>query len=328
MTIDIQQLAIAVITCNRLPSLERLLKHLQTLETPSVPDLEISVVVVENGEPAGAEALVRRFDSPERRFFYDHEPRPGISYARNRAMKLAVEQGDYFAFIDDDEWPAEDWLDALLRTASEMEAPVVCGNVESVLQEGAPAWVIKGGFFRHRNRLPTGSVVKNVSTANVLIRSSLILDTGLEFDPAFAITGGSDTLFFRQLSREAGIDVIYCAEALVFEEVPRDRMQLKWFMRRSLRTGANLWRTEAALGAPAIYRLRWIAKGAGHVAIGLLKLVAGLVTGHVTRVRGLRQAAKGTGMLIGACGSSVNEYHERHQMEVPANVIPRTAKAR
>lgn len=325
---EIQQLAIAVITCNRLPSLERLLRHLQVIETPSIPHLEITVVVVENGEPAGAERLVRRFDSPERRFIYDHEPRPGISYARNRAMKLAVELGDYFAFIDDDEWPAGDWLDALLRTAGERHAPVVCGNVESVLQEGAPAWVIEGGFFRHRNNLPSGSVVKNVSTANVLIKSSLILDTKLEFDPAFAITGGSDTLFFRQLSRETGIDVIYCAEALVFEEVPPDRMQLRWFMRRSLRAGANMWRTEAALGAPAIYRLRWMAKGVGHIFIGLLKWTSGLIRGRVARVRGLRQAAKGTGMLIGACGSRVNEYHERHQVEIPANVLPQTAKAR
>jgi glycosyltransferase involved in cell wall biosynthesis len=65
---------------------------------------------------------------------------------RNTAVAHAT--GDFIAFIDDDEFPADDWLIQLRATCDRYKAAGVLGPVRPHFDEPPPAWIIKGGFLR------------------------------------------------------------------------------------------------------------------------------------------------------------------------------------
>ena len=302
---------VAIITCNRQAGLEKLLSALLQLRFPTFPTTQCRVVVVENGAKLAAEAQVKRYRERGLDVIYAHEPTPGISYARNRAMDHAMHMGEYFAFIDDDEYPDPVWLDALLSCAISTNASVVRGPVLPVYPEGAPAWAEAGGFFR-RERFPTGTVVKYGACNNVLIRSELLRDSGLRFNARFALTGGEDTLLFLQLCEQTKVKIIWCDTAVVFEDLPLDRLSSAWLVRRVMREGANMPQYDAVIGKSRFFRLRWTLQGLAHIATALPLQVRSLFGDELQRIRSRRELALGVGMIRGSFGGEINEYGERH----------------
>lgn len=311
MAMSIPSVCIAVITCGRPAGLEKLLRALCHLKCPDFPDAELEVVVVENGRKEQAERQVESFRARGLSVSYAHEPQPGISYARNCAMSLAVERADYVALIDDDEYPGPHWLNALLRCTLERNAPLVCGPVLPILPSDAPHWAIAGGFFT-RERYPCGTALRYCASNNVLIRSDLLRGANLHFRPEFALTGGSDTMFFLQLCQHHAIQPIWCDQAPVYEDVTRDRVTLKWLKRRARRAGGNMPQFDALLGVP-YYRLRWISHGVYHVLGAVLLRLRSYFSRPLDRVRSHLRLSMGVGMIRGALGYFVNEYSERHQ---------------
>jgi glycosyltransferase involved in cell wall biosynthesis len=273
--------------------------------------MRLTIVVVENGRKLEAEEQVERYRVQGLDVVYAHEPTPGISYARNCAMDLAIGLGEYFAFIDDDEYPEPNWLDALLWCSQEFEAPVVRGPVIPVFSAGVPLWAETGGFFL-RKRYPTGTAVVYCASNNVLIRSDLIRRAGIRFDDHFALTGGEDTLFFLQLREKTDVKIVWCDEAVVMEDIPEERVSVAWIVRRATREGANMPHYDAILGRVRFFRLRWISHGVMHLMLALPLWVLGLFQGEVERVRCRRKLALGAGMIRGSFGQKISEYQERH----------------
>src|SRR5690606_2194303 len=56
------------------------------------------------------------------------------------------------------------------------------------------------------------------------------------FDPQFNFLGGGDMDFFTRC-REAGFKTAWSGKAIIYEDVPASRMEPRWIMERSLRTG-------------------------------------------------------------------------------------------
>lgn len=100
-------ISVIVCTYNRPAQLEVCLGHLEKQQYPS-----FEVIVVDNGPQADVvRAHVASLDAA--RYRYLHEPRAGLSRARNAGVAAA--SGDIVAFIDDDEEPDVCWLAALAR---------------------------------------------------------------------------------------------------------------------------------------------------------------------------------------------------------------------
>src|SRR5882672_11352042 len=93
--------------------LKKLLSGLQNQRTDSL--FSYSVVVADNDPAKSAQELVEEFTkiSPVQ-ITYCIEIEQNIALARNKA--LANAQGDFIAFIDDDECPEVEWLWNLLKT--------------------------------------------------------------------------------------------------------------------------------------------------------------------------------------------------------------------
>jgi len=298
---------LAVLTYRRPADLREVLPLLLA-QTHRV-DASTEVLVVDNDPDASARDLVRGLADPGA-VRYVHEPAPGIAAARNRALAEAA-GFDLLVFIDDDERPVEDWLVLLLATYTIDRPTAVVGPVVSRYEGDLDPWIRAGRFFERR-RLATGTVVDVAATNNLLLDLAQVRALGVEFDERFGLSGGSDTLFTRQVVARGG-RMVWCDEAVVWDIVPTSRSTRQWVLRRAFRSGNGHSRdaldgVRSPVGRLRV-RARLTAQGAVRFGGGSVRCVAGALTGSLGgRVRGLRTAARGAGMLSGAYGYVYSEY--------------------
>lgn len=282
-----------------------LLPHLGEVTPPAI------LMVVDNDPEASARTAVEAFSTDGVR--YEHEPRPGIAAARNRALDRAPAEA-LLIFIDDDERPHPGWLTSLLAAQQRYGSVAVAGPVVSDYEEPPDEWITAGRFF-HRRRLPTGTPLGVAATNNLLLDMERVRALGLRFDEKFGESGGSDTLFTRRL-HAAGLPMVWCDEAVVTDVVPAARLTRDWVLRRAFRSG-NSWvrvALEIAGGlARPVVRIRAVGTGSVRFFGGSGRWLLGVMirsTGQ--RARGLRTMARGGGMLAGAVGYVYREYKRKH----------------
>ncbi len=274
-----------------------------------------SVLVVDNDPAASARPIVESMSGSlaPGMLRYVHEPTPGIAAARNRALAEA-QSAELLVFIDDDETPSEHWLTRLVDLQRSSGAAAVVGPVISEYEHQPEPWIEAGQFFRRR-RLPTGSRLNVAATNNLLLDIRQLRGMQLQFDQRFGLSGGSDTLFTRQLVQRGGT-MLWCDEAVVVDRVPAGRLTRDWVLRRALRSGNSAARVDLELtGSPAA-RLKArgasLASGSIRLLSGTARLAAGLVTGSTPHTaKGLRTAARGLGMATGAFGYVYSEYRRK-----------------
>ena len=294
-------------------ALPRLATQAETLDGDPLPTA--TVLVIDNDPAASARAEVQDIAATLRPGLvrYAHEPRPGIAAARNRALADAGTAA-LLVFIDDDEVPSERWLSQLVELQRRSGAAAVVGPVISEYEHEPEPWIQAGRFFRRR-RLATGTRLTVAATNNLLLDLHQIRALGLSFDERFGLSGGSDTLFTRQLVQRGG-SMLWCDEAVVVDRVPASRLTRGWVLRRALRSGNSAARVNLELAAAAGPRLAArassLASGSLRLLGGAARLGAGLLTGSVAhQAMGLRTAARGLGMASAAFGYVYSEYRRK-----------------
>ncbi len=305
-------IAICVVTYHRPIWLGELLKSVVRLAPPAGVDAPPVVVVVDNDADGSAREVVERASARSPfRFIYETEPRRGISFARNRAVALALGAGaEFIAFVDDDEIVRPDWLRELLQVQRAYAADVVSGPVVPRFDDGIPSWVIRGGFFE-RQRFGTGDVRRGGATNNCLISRRLFADSPEPFDPSFAAGGGSDAHFFKQVARGGG-RIVWADGAVVEEWVPRSRARVRWLLQRAYRGGNAFALSERILDRSGRWFWVGITKGLARALQGALMLVPSMLLGRAPAVRALQKSALGAGRLAGVLGFRYEEYRDVH----------------
>jgi glycosyltransferase involved in cell wall biosynthesis len=304
-------LTIAVLTYRRPADLAAILPLLAAQAAAVEPPLRARVLVVDNDPDAGARSAVEAFAATAAvPVVYEHEPVPGISAARNRALDASAAE-DLLVFIDDDERPSEHWLRNLLATRRSTGATAVVGPVVSTF-EVEPDDFIRAGRFFDRLRHPTGTALEVAATNNLLLDLREVRRLGVRFDPAFGITGGDDTMFTRQL-RQRGGSMVWCDEAVVVDVVPAARITRRWVILRALSSGNSWGLTSMRLAPSTPARVaagaRLHARGGARLLGGLGQAALGTVgRNKAHRARGIRTSARGLGMILGAWGVSYREY--------------------
>lgn len=269
------------------------------------------ILVVDNDPDGTAREVVGELRTRGVPVAYVVEAVPGIAAARNRAVDESGSH-DLLVFIDDDETPRPGWLGALLMSHARHGAAAVAGPVVSEFEAEPEAWVRAGRFFIRPYKHRAGDRLAVAATNNLLLDLAVVRKMGLRFDNAFGISGGSDTLFTRQMVRHGG-EIVWCPEAVVVDRVPASRSTRSWVLRRSYRSG-NVWsRTSLALAeTPATrFRVRLVlAIGGGARCVGGLgRLTLGRLTRSLAeQAAGERALARGSGMLAGLMGMVYEEY--------------------
>lgn len=236
MPVPKSHITVCICTYQRAVLLKRLFDALDSQKTSDA--FTYSVVVVDNDPAKSAEETVLAFAGTAGiPVTYCHEPRQNIALARNRALKEA--NGDFIAFIDDDEFPVEDWLVRMFDMLADSQISGVLGPVRPHFEEKPPQWVIRGGFCE-RPEYPTGKRLRwdECRTGNVVFRRSMVEGMESPFDPKFG-NGGEDMVFFKSVM-ERGSVFLWCNEAAAYESVPLSRLRRTYMLRRALLRGKNI----------------------------------------------------------------------------------------
>lgn len=302
------KVAVVVITYKRPEGLTKLLSRLQQQNLSGTPVADLQIIVVDN-DPTGSAAQIvtaaaERNPVPAIRMTYLIEPRPGIPFARNRGMRHALADADYFAFIDDDEYPTPSWIRSLLAVAIEFYSDAVQGPVVPIYPDGTPDWIQSSRVFegwRYADRSQIGEAATN----NVLLRSDFLRRHPIEFDVRMQASGGSDYRFFRQCMG-AGMVINWSSKAIVFEDIPRSRTSLGWMVRRQIRLG-NTFAVDAGLSRRLPRILSLYAVGVARAIVGVAALPLFVVSSRLGTSAAMH-VLRGIGIVSGLHGYRHEEY--------------------
>jgi succinoglycan biosynthesis protein ExoM len=228
--------SVCICTYKRPEMLRRLLAELQHQKITG--GRTFSIVVSDNDSAQSAEPVVAAFAQQSSvPIAYCCETRQNIALARNKALQHA--NGEYIAFIDDDEFPAADWIENLLRACNDHQAAGVLGPVRPHFEKDPPSWIIKGRFCE-RPEHPTGTVMPwtDCRTGNLLFRRAILEGEAEAFKPEFG-TGGEDKDFFMRMNERTFV-FVWCNEGIVYETVPPSRWTREYMLRRALLRGRNI----------------------------------------------------------------------------------------
>lgn len=229
------QISVCICTLKRPKLLSQTLDRLLHQQTDGL--FTYSVVVADNDSMESARPVVAAFSSAAHLpVIYCVQPQQNIALARNTALQHA--DGDLIAFIDDDEFPGENWLCNLFKTYLASGADGVLGPVKPCFESEPPAWVKKGNFFE-RPAYATGHKMawEQSRTGNVLFRKDILNGLDTPFRSQFD-TAGEDLDFFRR-AVDRGCRFVWSNEAVAFEVVPASRCTRSYLLKRALLRGSN-----------------------------------------------------------------------------------------
>lgn len=281
--------SICLCTYRRPNGVTKAILSLGCLQAPE--DSLIEIVVVDNDVEGSAQDAVEEAAKASQwpvRYFIERDS--GVSHARNRCLKEA--SGQYVAFIDDDEWCDPDWVVRLFVTLKTANATAAFGPVIPSFDEPPCDWLEESGVFERR-RFSSGTIIdwRHTRTGNVLlIRDPELIGSG--FDPAYSSTGGEDVAFFLQL-KSRGARYVWCDEAPVYENVPKNRMAPGWILHRGFLGGKKYVRIRATDEGRLTYLTMWLRGLVGFFCF----TTAAICIFPVMRASGFRFARRAAGDL-------------------------------
>lgn len=296
--------AVCIATYQRPDGLRKLL---DSLVHQQGSDGDFLIVIVDNDPEGSAEPVAREFQSEDLPIFYEIEREPGIPAARNHSIRIARREGVAFVgFIDDDEFASPYWLVTMVSRIEDTGASAVSGPVEPIFPAGAPSWARTTRLY-HRTTFQDGARLEFASTANSLLRLEAIAGIAEPFDQELQFSGGSDTFLYRAL-RQRGGTIIWEPSGLVYEDVPENRLSLRWIVTRSYRQGVTLGLCDRRLATGLRKPMSRGLRGMAQLPIGLTMIALSLVRRNDNWRRGLTRIARGAGVLMGLSGRSYQEY--------------------
>ncbi|PYE28684.1 GT2 family glycosyltransferase [Rhizobium sp. PP-CC-3A-592] len=298
---------VAIPTYRRPAELERLLSRIAQLDI-AVP---VTVLVADNdpegrqGEEVVAALAARSYRFPLKAITVSAK---GLANVRNTLFTHALSHHGFthIAMIDDDEWPDAPWLGELLRVQRVTGADIVGAPVASIFEGAGGSWVRRARLFQPEAR-PEGPCPIIWASNNVLLTRDCIETAGPPwFDLAFNLTGGEDVELFTRLKAQ-GKRFAWAPGALIFESVPRERIQARWLLRRGLRIGSTDARIQLRHGTGRLHRVCTIGKAVLGLVASLSLLPLRALSGK-RRADGLFSAARAAGKFYGFYGGTVHEY--------------------
>jgi glucosyl-dolichyl phosphate glucuronosyltransferase len=261
----VTRLTVAICTWNRCELLRQSLEEMTKLVVP--PDLAWELLVVNNNCTDATDEVIASFAGrlPIRGL---HEPTPGLSNARNRAVSEA--SGDYLVWTDDDVLVDHDWLTAYREAFERLpDGAVFGGPIAPWFPNTPPRWLEQvwhrvaaayasidhgaGLVTFDERRLPFG--------ANMAVRTDV--QRRFPFDPERGVRPGSrmggEEIDVVRRAMAAGGGGYWVPAARVRHYIPPDRQTLRYLRRYYYAHGLYVGRYEMPERYPTVLgRPRWL----------------------------------------------------------------------
>lgn len=229
-------ITVAICTYNRYQLLRELIA---TLANQSLPRPMFEILVVDNTDN---EADRRRFEKEAHghaglEVVYSFPP--GLSRARNMAIEKC--RTKYIVFIDDDAFPAPEWLSSLLDVFRKSGASAVAGPIDPIWPAHQPDWLPEK-YIGCLTILDHGHTDRKLSEyefaygTNMAFSTDALREVG-GFNVGLGRIGSrtliSDEEIETQIAlRTRGHKVFYAAAAKVFHRVHENRLSRNYFRAR------------------------------------------------------------------------------------------------
>jgi GT2 family glycosyltransferase len=180
---------------------------------------------------------------------YVHQPKPGISEARNRGAGLATTE--YVGFIDDDAILPRSWLESAFRIQDEVRPDIYGGPYIPNYVQKKPAWFkdeyASGTWGQDARWL---GVRQYLFGANIVIKRSLFMQLG-GFNPELG--AGTDTPYgeetdFQHRAAQQEARIWYDPMLTIQHLTSPGKMNVRWFIKSSWEHGrakARIYYVEA-----------------------------------------------------------------------------------
>jgi glycosyltransferase involved in cell wall biosynthesis len=230
--------AVSVIVCTRNRS-TFLAKTCHEILDRGYRGTEWEVVIIDNGSTDDTLSIAEQVaaENPERvRVVVEHQL--GLSEARNRG--IAEARYDLLAFIDDDAFPLDGWLEALVSPFDGDEVMAAGGPVDPMIEGDLPTW-FRGRYLPFLTVWDLGAEPLELfyfeypRGANMAFRKEAF-DRWGGFSPYLGRKGASllsceETEMFLRVQRGGG-KIMYAPGARVRHLTVADRITPGWLLRR------------------------------------------------------------------------------------------------
>jgi len=292
-----QKIAICVPTYLRPKLLKQCLLAAGKIKIPQ--NFRAQIIVADN-DPEGTALDVCEKIKGSVEFEITHviESERGLSSVRNRLLKVAVNKNvDYIAFIDDDEFPTENWLTEHIKAITNHQADVSSGPVIQVDAENTILTPLL------KKSTQEGIEPRYISTNNVVFNIKLVNVWNLKFDDFYNFIGGEDFDFFQR-AKNQGAKQVWAPNALVYETWIESRKTLRYLMFRHFTGGINnVLRYKKHKGSASAW-LHFIPKSLGKLFGSIFYIIKACLHSRMSAI----QLANGIGYLFGLCDIVIERY--------------------
>lgn len=221
---------------------------IQSLVDQSLQKAMYEIIVVDNTESQTARSVVEEF-THETNIRYVHEPILGLSHARNTGYTHA--SGDFVAYIDDDATADNTWLELMVAVFKNTDADCVGGKIELALEGERPWWLTdKKLFYFGKLSCSETPIILNdtgcyLHGGNIAFRKKTLIQHG-GFDVSLGRVGRNliscEEIFVQKKIRAGHGICLYNPHIVVTHHVPKNRLTMRWFLKRALSERVSLVR--------------------------------------------------------------------------------------
>lgn len=224
---------------------DRLVRTLADLALLHMPQCQWELLVVDNGCTDGTPELLAGHAWPAGwNVRVVRETALGLSNARNCAIREA--RGEYLVFIDDDETPVPEWLQAYETLVQNCFPDAFGGRIEVLFEGGRPDWLRDDllGFLGELRRSETTVPLTQPDTSfyggNFGFRKMVCGVVG-NFDASLGRkgsdnTGGEEVDFYRRLL-DHGLRVWWTPDATIYHRIQTEKLKRSYFRDLHYRQG-------------------------------------------------------------------------------------------
>lgn len=298
---------LSVCTYRRNDGLGKLLESFLANERSLPAGTSLGAVVVDDSPDQQAEPVAREFaDRFPLGVAYVAAGTQNISRARNMGLDAASPLADWVVMTDDDCEVAPDWVARLLAMQESTGADVVTGPLKCVTPPDAPPWITAQPFLEF-DYPAHGDPAPIAATHNALISARWIrAHPEIRFLDRLGTTGGEDAVFYRH-ARNAGMQIVFAADAVVEELTPIERTTYRYQLWRFYWHGNSSYAT-AILGGLATPNRMFLA-GGNAVRRAIIRPFARLRHREPPEWRfALASLLHGLGTMVGRFGVRVRHH--------------------
>ena len=291
---------------------DSLARALDSAREQVVPGADLTVMVVDNDIHASAREVCEA--RPD--VIYLHEPRAGVSHARNTGLDANTSR--HVFFLDDDMRAEPGCIATLLGALERWDAGVASAAVTASMPGDGELESEMRDFFSRRLDAPEGPTRKRLGAGGTLFDLDRCDMPSPAFDPDCNETGGEDDRLLGTLD-ERGTTLLWVPDAHTTEFVPAHRATLDYLWTRNFAFGQGPTQgaADSYADAPSVADLGriayWMAVGAAQAALRAPGWLADRLLASPRRARSHAMMAQALGKVFWWGGFKPRLYGEAGQ---------------